>query len=279
MKSITKETIGFHKNILFNVLNEFGYSDIKDFQKKNNLKDDGEFGPMSYAKLYSTILKVVEIPFEGYYFKASKPKNQIIWHHAAGRDNARGMFDWWKADTAHHVATAIGITDDGTVSRGFDEQYWAASIGCSSKVFIEHKIPLIYRNGRIDNNMILDEGAVAVEVCNWGSLTKVGDKYMSWANAEVPAEKICHLDYKTYKYFETYTDAEIKALKYWTLLNAMRFQIPVTFSYEDMFSVSKKALSGEKGLFTHNSYRWDKNDVAPQPKLIEMAKTLENYMK
>jgi hypothetical protein len=277
MQAITKNTTGFHKKILFNVLNEAGYIDIEDFQKKNGLQADGVFGRISYAKLYQILLKVVDIPFEGYYFKTPKAKNQIIWHHSAGWDNARGMFSWWQNDKAIHVATAIGISDDGTVSRGFDEEFWAASIGCKSETFISNKIPLIYRNGRIDNNMILDEGAVAVEVCNWGSLTEKDGKFFSWANAEVPKEKVISLEYKYQKYFELYTDAELKALKYWTLLNAIRFQIPIDFSYDDMFSVSKKALSGEKGLFSHNSYRSDKNDVAPQPKLVQMAKGLIDY--
>jgi hypothetical protein len=62
-------------------------------------------------------------------------------------------------------------------------------------------------------------------------------------------------------------------------LNAIRFEIPLDYSYDEFFSVSKKALSGEKGIFTHNSYRADKTDVSPQPKLIEMAKTLIDYSK
>lgn len=41
-----------------------------------------------------------------------------------------------------------------------------------------------------------------------------------------------------------------------------------------MWSVSNKALKGQNGLYTHNSYRRDKSDVSPQPKLIEMLKSL-----
>jgi hypothetical protein len=63
---------------------------------------------------------------------------------------------------------------------------------------------------------------IAVEVCNWGSLTFKDGKYYSWANAVVPAEKAIELNYKYVKFYEAYTDAEIKALKYWTLLNALR---------------------------------------------------------
>lgn len=274
---ITEQSNTLGKNILMNLLSEFGYNDIKDFQSKNGLVVDGLFGNNSYNRLYSILLKVQNIDFEGFYFKQEFRKNQIIWHHSAGWDNARGMFDWWKKDGATHVATAIGISDDGTVWRGFDEKWWSASIGCKSSVFTSNGIPLQYRNGRIINNQALDEGSVAVEICNWGGpLTLRDGKYYTWSGATLPVEKVIELNYKG-KFFEVYTDAEISALKYWTLLNCMRFEIPLDYSYEDFFAVSKKALSGQKGIFTHNSYRSDKNDVSPQPKLIEMAKNLINY--
>ena len=280
MKSnITEITTGFHKNILMNLLKEIGYKTIKEFQTTNRLDVDGIFGLQSYNKLYKLILNVEEVPFENYYFKVAHPKKQIIWHHSAGWDNVRGMFDWWKNDKITHVATSIGIDDNGKVYRGFDESYWAASIGATASSFTSLGISLVYRNGMIANNLMLDEAAVAVEVANWGSLTEKNGKLYSWANAEVPKTKTIELNYKGVKFYEIYTDAEIRTLKYWTLLNAIRFQIPVNFSYDDCFAVSKKALSGELGIFTHNSYRADKSDVSPQPKLIEMAKSLIDYTK
>lgn len=281
MKSISINTTDLNKTLLFNLLEELGYTDIKDFQSKNGLDDDGEFGPMSYNVLYNQLLKVVDVPFTNFYFRVPTTKKQIIWHHSAGWDNARGMFEWWKKDGATHVATSIGIVDDGTIYKGFDEQYWAASIGCGSKVFSDNNIPLIWNNNKsmVLNNVILDQAAVAVEVCNWGSLKEKNGKIYSWADVEIPKDKVVELNYKGCKYYEKYTEAEYKSLKYWTLLNAIRFNIPLTYSYDDMFSVSKKALSGEPGLFTHNSYRFDKTDVSPQEGIIRIAKELELYMK
>lgn len=277
--NITETTQGFHKNILMNLLKELNYKTIKEFQIANKLTVDGIFGINSYSKLYALLLNVEEVPFEGHYVKTKQIKKQIIWHHSAGWDNVRGMFDWWKNDKVFHVATAIGINDEGKVYRGFDESYWAASIGATIDVFTSNGVPLKYAGGYVVNNMELDQAAVAVEIANWGSLTEKNGKCYSWANAEVPANKVIELNYKGIKYYEVYTDAEIKALKYWTLLNAVRFQIPVNFSYDDCFKISKKALSGEPGIYTHNSYIWSKTDVSPQPKLIEMAKSLIDYTK
>lgn len=276
---IKETTNSIYKNILMNLLKEFGYTGIIDFQSKNNITVDGLFGMQSYNKLYNIILNVEEVPFENYYVKTVFPKKQIIWHHSAGWDNIRGMFEWWKNDGINHVATAVGINDEGKLYRGFDESFWAASIGATTDVFTNNGIPLVYSNGYVMNNIQLDRGAVAVEVGNWGTLTEKNGKYYSWANAEVPASKVIELNYKGVKYYEVYTDAEIKTLKYWTLLNAVRFDIPVVFSYDDCFNVSKKALGGIPGIFTHNSYIQYKSDVSPQPKLIEMAKSLIDYTK
>jgi hypothetical protein len=274
---ITEQTQSLGKNILMNLLSELGYNSIKDFQTKNGLVSDGLFGMRSYNRLYSILLKVEEVPFEGFYFRNVHPKRQIIWHHSAGWDNARGMFDWWKNDKVQHVATSIGISDDGKVWRGFDESFWAASIGATIDIFNRNGVKLIYNGNFVVNNTLLDQAAVAVEICNWGNLTEKNGKFYSWANAEVAKEKTIELNYKGTKYYEIYTDAEIKSLKYWTLLNAMRFEIPVNYSHDDFWSVSKKALSGERGIFTHNSYRSDKTDVSPQSNLIEMAKSLQLY--
>jgi len=41
-----------------------------------------------------------------------------------------------------------------------------------------------------------------------------------------------------------------------------------------MWEVSKKALKGESGIFTHNSIRKDKTDIFPQPEMIQMLKSL-----
>ena len=278
MNPITSTTTTIASKILHNLLKELGYVNIKDFQAQNNLSVDGVFGLKSYTKLYNILLKVEDVNFEGGYWKEQYEKKQIIWHHSAGRDNAKGMFVSWLNDTVKHVGTSIGIEDDGKIYRGFDESFWASSIGCKSDVFANNGIPYIYRNSKIANNRILDECAVCVEVCNSGFLTEKNGKLYTWYNQEMPQEKAIELNYRGYKYFEVYTDAEIHSLKYWTLLNAVRFDIPLHYSHADMWEVSKKALSGEKGLFTHNSYRFDKCDVSPQPKLIEMAKSLESYM-
>jgi len=281
MKTITEKSKTKFANILFNLLYELGYKNIKEFQKSNNLIVDGYFGMKSYNVLYRKILNVKYLNFTDYY-KSNYSKKQIVWHHSAGWENARGMYSSWQKDNRGRVATAIGITDDGTIYNGFDESYWASALGVKSSVFKEYGIKYIMKkknSGKwyVANNQLLDQGAVQVEICSAGGLMEKGDNIVSWFKWKVPEEKVLELSYKNYDYYEKYTDEEVDSLKYWTLLQAIRFDIPLDYNHDDMWDVSKKALNGEKGVFTHNSYRKDKTDVSPQPHLIEMAKSLTDY--
>lgn len=245
------------------ILAELGYiggNALAEFQAQKGLSPDGVVGPNTYAQLYKAYLQVVEVPFAGAYHAQMFEKKQIVWHHSAGWDKARQMFEIWKNDKAFHVATAIGIEDSGLIVKGYDERFWAVHIGA-----FDIGLP---------NYLSLERYSVGVEVCNWGCLEEKNGKLYSWAGAEVPREKAIELNYKNYKYYEAYTDAEIESLRKWTLLMAIRFDIPLAYSHADMWEVSAKAQAGTPGLYTHNSYVSWKSDVSPQPKLIAMAKQI-----
>ncbi|MDX1903869.1 MAG: N-acetylmuramoyl-L-alanine amidase [Thermonemataceae bacterium] len=264
MKPIIEKTNTFLPEIprrnalLYNLLATIGYWDIKRFQKNNNLLPDGIFGSKSWNMLYSKLLKVQPINFEGYYYKVEQNKKQIVWHHSAGSDNAENMFEWWKRDNVNHVATCIGIEKSGRVVKGFDEGYWAHHIGMSNAY-----------------NLIRNQESIAVELTNWGNLRD----FSTWAGNKIDEKNAIELNYKGSKFYEAYTDAQIKALELWTLLVALRFDIPLTYSEKDMWEVSSNAIQGKAGIYTHNSFISWKTDVSPQPKLIKMAKNLVDFEK
>jgi hypothetical protein len=156
------------RNILLALLLEAGFKSIKDFQKAKSLEVDGLAGLATYNALYLHLLKVENLNFSGNFYQETYQKKQIVWHHSAGWDNARGMFDWWKNDKVFHVATAVGISDDGTVTRGYDERHWAHHIGMSNL-----------------QNLQRNQESVAVEVCNWGALNETAQGLKSWAGVLV----------------------------------------------------------------------------------------------
>ncbi|MCU0436736.1 MAG: N-acetylmuramoyl-L-alanine amidase [Raineya sp.] len=256
------------RNILFNILKEFGFKAIEDFQRVMKIAVDGVFGLESWNALYRHILKVDNINgyFEGAYHKQVYEKKMIVWHHSAGNDNAKGMFVDWKTDKRFHVATCIGIQDDGTIVRGYSEEFWAVHVGAYDV--------------RLPNYFQIETQSVGVEICNWGALVEKNGKFYNWVgNVEIPRSKVVELNYKGTKYFEAYTDEEVKSLKYWSLLVAMRFNIPLVYREKDMWEESANAKACMPGIYTHNSFISWKTDVSPQPKLIAMAKSLEEYEK
>jgi N-acetylmuramoyl-L-alanine amidase len=263
MKKILRENEKSQRQALLQIiLQDLGFSGIRDFQKQNRLTTDGIVGINTYRILYAKYLNCKEVNFEYCYHKEAFDKKQIVLHHSAGWDDARLMFDFWKRDNAYHVGTAIGITDNGEVLRGYDESFWAVHIGASW-------LPNYYE---------LETQSIGVEICNWGALKTRDNQHFAWVGdygkrgrgVTLPQEKVIELNYKEDKFYERYTDAEIESTRRWIMLNAIRFDIPLAYNEADFWEVSKNATSGKAGLYTHNSYVSWKSDVSPQPKLIAM---------
>lgn len=207
---------------------------------------------------------------ESQYFQEAIPKKQIYLHHTAGNSSADNVFQGWASNT-ERIATCVSISGkgknsiDGQIVQGYSSKYWAYHLGLKQAVFTKHKVP--YQS--------IDKLSIGIEICNWGQLTKKGDKFFNYVDKEVPADEVCELasPFKGYKYFHNYTDAQIESTKELLLLWNKTYGIPLTY-HEDIWDVTPRALKGELGVFTHNSVRTDKVDVYPHPKLIAMLKSL-----
>jgi hypothetical protein len=180
----------------------------------------------------------------------------------------------WDRDDRGRIATCVTIsgkglskdTYDGEIAQAFSSKYWAYHLGIKPDVFRAMKVP--YQR--------LDKIAIGIEICNWGPLTKKGDKFYNYVNREVPLDQVCILEkpYKGYNHYHAYTDAQIESVRQLLVYWKGVYGIDLTYREEDMWSVSKRALRGENGVFPHNSYRKDKSDISPQPKMIAMLKSL-----
>ena len=94
---------------------------------------------------------------------------------------------------------------------------------------------------------------------------------------EVPADQVCELEnpYKGHKYYHAYTDAQIESLRQLMLYWGELYGIDLTYSEADMWDISVKGLKGENGVYSHNSFRKDKSDIYPCPRMIAMLKSLK----
>ncbi len=218
--------------------------------------------------------KIKQVPLsESQYIKEVTTKKQIVLHHTAGNSSGVGTIRGWNNDDRGRVATCVTIsgkgkstdTHDGEICQAFSSKHWAYHLGIKPDVFRSRGIKY----------QVLDKLAIGIEICSWGPLDKVGDKFYNYVDREVSADQVTKLDkpFKGHLYYHAYTDAQIESVRqllvYWNRIHG----IPLQYN-EDIWVVSDRALKGEAGVFTHNSYRKDKTDIHPCPRMINMLKTL-----
>lgn len=210
---------------------------------------------------------------ESQYVREEHPKTQIYIHHTAGNANPFNVFRDWESNS-ERIATCVVIGGkpgtsreftDGQIVQGFSSRFWAFHLGLREATFQRFNLP--YRS--------LDKISIGIEICNWGQLTQRNGKFFNYVNREVPESDVIELDnpHRGFKFYHNYTDAQIESTRQLLLLWKERYNIHLQYN-EDIWDVTPRALRGESGVFTHNSVRFDKVDVYPHPKLIQMLKSL-----
>jgi len=218
--------------------------------------------------------QITQYPFPASQFVAEENgKVQIYLHHTAGNANPKLTYKGWESN-AERVATCVvvgGLPDnsksweDGEIVQGFSSKFWAWHLGLKESTFYKFGVP--YKS--------LDRISIAVEICNFGQLTYRDGKFYTYVNSVIPDSQVIELaaPFRGFRYFHAYTDAQIESVKELLLLWKGKYNIPIGYN-PDIWDVTKRALTGEPGVYTHNSVRLDKCDISPQPKMIEMLKSL-----
>lgn len=228
-------------------------------------------------------MKIVDkILDAGEYYAEMYEKNTLYIHHTAGSHRPDYTIDGWERDRSKNggqlpVATAyviggISTTDknsdfDGVVYRAFDDRYWAHHLGL-----------------HMPNNVQLNRQSVAIEICNYGPLTKTKDgMFLNYVNREVPKEMVLELPapYRGFTYYHAYTDKQLATLKELMTDIAKRYPgINLKNGLQQFlhmgataFEINQAALKGMPGVWSHSNVRNDKFDVWPQPQLIELIKS------
>lgn len=230
-------------------------------------------------------MKIVDhLLSKGEYYEEVVEKDTLYIHHTAGSNRPDWTIDGWERDRTKagqrlRVATAyvIGGIDrgssrdtkfDGVVYRAFDDKYWAHHLGLKAS-----------------NNDALNKKSVAIEICNYGPLTKTRDGiFLTYVNNQVPVEMVIDLgkNFRGFQYYQKYTDNQLKTLKELMLDIASRHKKIdlkaglhqfVTMG-QNMMDYNAAATKGVPGLWSHSNARTDKFDVYPHPQLIELIKNL-----
>ncbi len=270
---------------------------VKTFQKKNNLTVDGIVGNTTAKIMGIDLNEFLETDLsnnvlnnkDGLVIKKSyldkdeylagpTEKVYLFLHHTAGWNNPYNTIKSWNNDDRGKIATqfvvgGISIKDDdstydGEVIECFPDGGYAYHLG---------------QNGSTK----LHPYSIGIEICNFGQLTKKGDKYYNYVNIEVPSKYVCDLGYKFrgYQYWHAYTDAQIESTRLLIKEIARRHpKLDITKGIKEWlktktpaeaFEFNQNAYLGKvEGMLTHTNTRKDKADCYPDPRLIEMIKSL-----
>jgi len=214
-------------------------------------------------------IKAVDFPDEQYY-PIETTKKQLVLHHTVSGPGVRGDLQTWLNDTSR-VATHFIIDRDGTLYQLFSSKYWAHHLGVTKNILTEYGFTDIQTR-----NVKLNQNSIGIEIDNWGYLTKTSDgkfKTVYGNIVDVDVQEYPNL-FKGYRYYEKYSNAQIQTIGELLLYFNKKFGIPLDYN-EDMWNVSKDALSGKSGIWSHCSFRPDKSDLHPQKEVIDMLKTLK----
>jgi N-acetyl-anhydromuramyl-L-alanine amidase AmpD len=199
------------------------------------------------------------------YHATPQRKLQIIGHHTVSGPGVAGDIAWWNKNK-DRVCTPYIISRDGTTHQCFDETYWAWALGTK-------RAQLLQMNSN-KSRMDLEKAAIHIELDSWGGLVKRGGHYYNGYGGRVDAAVVDYgNDYRGFRYFEKYTDKQLAAFSKLLCYLCTTYSIPVDY-HMDVFRLSKRALNGERGFFSHASFRPDKSDLHPQPELIQMLRNL-----
>jgi len=255
---------------------------IRSFQKKNNLESDGVVGSNTYNalkaslkrgaketggandKIYGDLTLKQQALDSSQYIKQVFPKKQVYIHFTAGSPSAKNVISWWDSDEPR-IATAYVIDgNDGSVVETFNPDYWSYHLGIKGT------------RGKVDKH------SVGIEVCNWGPITKKGDKFYTYVNKEISADEVFELDtpHRGYKYYHKYTDAQLENLEKLLIYLVKEYDIPVEDCYDlSWFEYQDHVIKNlTPGIWTHTTVRKDKYDMAPQPEFIAMLNRLKDQV-
>ena len=201
---------------------------------------------------------------KGQFFEEASDKTQIYLHHTAGNGNAEGVARYWNSNDSR-IATAFVVGENGTIVQCFSSKHWAWHLGIDSQDFATRGLP--YKN--------LNKLSVGIEVCNWGMLKEKNGKFYNYVKGEINPSYVTTLEtqYKGYKHWYRYTDAQIEATRQLIVYLCETYGIPKDYRKE-IWSLDNEAFKGSKGIYTHNSVRKDKADIYPCPRMIKMLESL-----
>ena len=211
-------------------------------------------------------MKITKVVFpKTQYFQRAYNKNQIVLHHTVSSGSAKSVINYWKSDK-RRVATPYIIDRQGVIYQLFDDSYYAGHVGNVTRT--ARRLNLPYRN--------CSKNSIGIELINLGPLFKTSEGFTDVYKRKYKDSDIVYYEngFRSYKYFQKYTDEQIAATMELIKMISAKHDIPLDVNLENFKTISKDAIKGVAGIYSHISYRVDKSDVHPQEELLAALKSL-----
>jgi hypothetical protein len=253
-----------------------------------NKMDWNELKPIN-----TSLIAAVDFPTDKYY-PLEYPKKIIVLHHTVSNPNSvEGDVDHWLS-LKDRIATCVVVDFNGVAHQCFSSKYWAHHLGIKS-TFLKDQGFSDWTTRNVDLNRM----SIAVEIDSWGGLvlgdgtfkqfglkadgtpnminTINGKYYAAYGNVVDCEVQEYPNGFRGYKYYQKYSDAQIKTVGELLLLWHIKYGIPLDY-HDDMWDISHNALAGTPGIWTHCSYKTanEKQDCHPDPQLITVLKILKS---
>lgn len=202
------------------------------------------------------------------YVKETTKKSGIVLHHTVG-GSSNSTLNFW-GNTKERVATHFLIERDGTIIQCLPLEDWAFHIFIGSP---GNKISKKYKQRGSE----YDRSLIGIELCSYGPLTLRNDNFYTIYNNQVDKSKVVKVNYRGSQYWEDYTDEQVESLRKLILDLVPKMVQPFELKndYTDIFDINNDALNLVPGIYSHTSYRTDKSDCTPTPKLLGMLNSLK----
>lgn len=249
---------------------------LNAFQKKMGLTVDGIAGPKTIEALKSAQKRTakedkVQPGVKNYgslnvntqcqlsanqYLKQVTKKDKLFIHFTAGGPSAVNVIKYWDSD-ATTVSTSFVIDGDtGQIFECFSPDYWSFHLGIKG------------------TNGALDKSSIGIEICAWGPITKKEEKFYTYTNKEISADKVYELNkpFRGFKYFHKVSDEQFKNLELLVEWIIQEYNIPVQKSFDESWFEYQQDVIDKRapGIWTHTTIRKDKTDMYPDKRLIDM---------
>lgn len=213
---------------------------------------------------------------ETQYIREKTKKRQITIHHTVSGDGVSGDVAWLM-NTTDRIATSYIIDREGHLHKCFVDDFWACHLGCKQIHFAKAGLPYIK----------LDPYNIGIELDSWGALLRhTNGKFypIAYSNGKaipnLKCKPVTHIyeycstqKYRGFQYYERYTTAQLDTLRELVIYLQIKHQIPAHYN-DEIWSVCRRALRGNEGIYSHTSFRADKSDAHPQVELVTLLKSL-----